>query len=388
MKEEKESGGRMERLGRFIDDYLPAVVPAFGYGLMGVFGIKLSDRRWYWWVGFGFGFVVSVIGSVLAVRNIFRASQLNARINALNEEIGAERDPKRVFLITSAHTEEWQVFFQHNLLVQLRTLGFRPTVFTPLVNYSPEEQERHFREILERKKDYIGGLVIPIIPERRRDELRKFVEAFGNPIVFVDNAPFEKGEDYPPRTAFVGVSSSAGGELAARAVIVSSSSQPIRKVLVIASNTQVARQNSFKKHLEQSLLGYDVVIDDGGLFSRDQAYNITLKRLQSAIQKKDPFDAIFCTSDSMTLGCLEAIREMGGLEGFREPRVFGYDGIATTIRLADDPKSPLQYVVVQDHHEIAVAAIEQLERLTKGENLMTAVPIFVPPRLYPTLAMP
>lgn len=385
MKEEKESRGRMERLGRFIDDYWIAMVPVFGSGLTGVFGIMLGDPgwwrwRWYWWVGFGLGVVVGAIGLVLAACNISRVSQLK-------EEIEAARDPKRVFLITSALTEEWQVFFQHNLLFQFKNLGFRPTVFTPLMNYSPGEQEQHFLQILERKKDYIGGLVIPIIPERRRNELRKFVEDFGNPIVFVDNAPFEEDEDYPPRTAFVGVRSSDGGELAARAVIVSFSSQPICKVLVIASNTQVARQNSFKKHLVQSLLKYDVVIDEGGLFCRDKAYNITLKRLKSAIQKNDPFDAIFCTSDSMTLGCLEAIREMGVLEGFREPRVFGYDGIATTIRLADDPKSPLQCVVVQDHHEIAVAAINQLDRLTKGEKLMQ-VSIFVPPHLYPTHAIP
>jgi DNA-binding LacI/PurR family transcriptional regulator len=372
--------------GAWLDDHWRPVLPVLGMGITAVFGVLMSSSiwyRWYWWVGLAAGLVVAFFGSVLGVRDATRASKLRSQIEQLKGEMYTARDHKRVFFVTSALTEDWQVSLEHNTLVHLWNRGFRPTVFAPLRNYSPNEQEGHFREIVERSQDYVGGLVIPIGPERRRAELHHFIEKFAKPIVFVDNPPFEHEYDYPARTRFVGFNSALGGQLAAKAVIARSSPGGIRRVLVIASDTQLARQQLFKEHLVMAQPDCAVVIDEGGCFSRDAAYDVVRRHLLKGLDTKEPFDVVFCTSDLMALGCLDAIRSIEDRSGFQKPRVFGYDGIEATLRLVKEGNSLLERVVVQDAHSLAVTAAEQLLRLLAGEDLRGSV--WLEPTLYPSL---
>jgi len=333
-------------------------------------------------LGFGVSGFITILGSVLTVRDATRASELRREIDVLSTKLTAARDPKRVFFIASAPTEEWQVSLEHNILVQLRSHGFRPTVFAPLVNYSPQEQDSHFREILDRSDDYVGGFAIPIEPDRRSAEFRRFADQFGKPLVFLDNAPFERDDDYPARTRFVGVNSATGGRLAATAVT-TGHGLTVRRALVIASNTQTARQRQFRDALQGTCPDCEIVINESGRFCREPARRIAVAHFNDAIASKRPFDVVFCTSDSMALGCLDAIAQVTDWQQCQKPRLIGYDGIPATMQLTEVAGWALERVVVQDTHSIAVAAVEQLLRLLKGEDIRGAE--WVEPFLHPGL---
>ena len=314
----------------------------------------------------------TIIGAVLTVRQ-------SSRLSLIKRELENARDPKRVFLLTSALTEEWQVELEHDLLVQLSRKGYRPTLFAPSRNYSASEQDDHFREVLGRSADYVGGIAIPIEPESRKAEILKFAREFRKPIVFVDNAPFDESE-CPDITTFVGVSSTEGGMLAAVALENAlSTDEEERTILVVASNTQIARQGEIKARLAQSRPQWKLEIDKGGMFNREQAQGLVDRRLRDTEQAK--VDAIVCTSDSMTLGCLDALRDVGAEEA--PEVVIGYDGIALTRRIVDDSSSPLRRVVVQDTHDLAVAAATALSDLLQGRTQLGFR--LIRPYLYPTL---
>jgi ABC-type sugar transport system substrate-binding protein len=116
---------------------------------------------------------------------------------------------------------------------------------------------------------------------------------------------------------------------------------------------------------------------------RESTRRLAITHFRNAIATNHPFDIVFCTSDSMTLGCLDAIAEITNWQQCPRPRLFGYDGIPATRRLAGTPGCDLERVVVQDTHDIAVAAVEQLLGLLKGEDIRGAE--WIEPVLYPGL---
>ena len=146
----------------------------------------------------------------------------------------------------------------------------------------------------------------------------------------------------------------------------------IKRVLVIASNTQIERQNSFKEELKKICPTCEVVIDKSGRFNRDYARRIAVSHLTTAIDENRPFDVVFCTSDSMTLGCLDAVAEITTCKECKKPRVIGYDGIPLIRQFVESGDSALERVIVQETHDIAVAAVEQLIRLFQGEDIKGA----------------
>jgi ABC-type sugar transport system substrate-binding protein len=374
--------GKGQQIGKWFDDYLRTLISTFGAAGIGVFGVLLQNPTWYYWVGMGLSVGLSVYGAILSVQATKRESVQNEKIAKLENKLAAARDPKRVFFVTSALSDNWQLLLEQSLLHQLRTRGFRPTIFAPLINFSSKEQEIHFNEIMERKDDYIGGFAIPVSPKTQKQKLLEFISAFGKPVVFIDNAPFDVENDYLDNASFIGVDNIKGGTIAAQAVLDCHHKVAISTVLVIASTSQVERQESFVKTLASEAPEIKVIIDDGGRFTRIDAYNSTLRHLRSAISARSKIDIIFCTSDSMTLGCLDALQSISESSPFQLPKIIGYDGIAETKRLVDSPISPLMHIVIQNHHEVAVGAISEFDQLLNKQRKM---PIqLLDPHLYPT----
>lgn len=357
MTSEGSNSGSFAKIGHWLDDHWRATIPVGGAGIMAVATHFLAKEgsSSYLWLVFMVGVLVTAFGAVLSVRHSNRLSRVKL-------ELENARDPSRVFLLVSAFAEDWQVELEHQLVVQLGRKGYRATLFAPSHDYSATEQDDHFRDVLNRSADYVGGIVIPIEPESRKAELLKFAHEFQKPIVFVDNAPFGESE-CPDNATFVGVSSTLGGFLAAVALENAlGTDKQACTILVVAAITQVARQNEIKARLAQSRPTWKLEIDPGGMFDREQARTLVDRRLRNSDQTR--VDAIVCTSDAMTLGCLDAIR---GLNENEAPQVvIGYDGIAVTRGLVNNSSSPLRRVVVQDTHEIAVACATALSDLLQG----------------------
>ena len=86
----------------------------------------------------------------------------------------------------------------------------------------------------------------------------------------------------------------------------------------------------------------------------------------------------------MTLGCLDAIDRIHDWKDYLKPRVIGYDGTASTQRLAEKGRSSLACVVVQDTEKLAQIAVQQLGKMHIGEHaerIAWVEPYLVPAQL-------
>jgi ABC-type sugar transport system substrate-binding protein len=218
------------------------------------------------------------------------------------------------------------------------------------------------------------------------EELAVVVKQLSIPIAFVDRNPPVPDSEILPKLTYVSVSDKAGGELAADAVLDLTNTIAVKRILVIAGFAKSRRHEAFRNRLvtAETLKGCELVVTQDGKFDRWIAENVAHNHLSTASEESKPFDAVFCTADSMTLGCLDAIERLARRTKIRKPRVIGYDGTTTTKNLIDTRQSPLTRVVIQDSKELAGAAIAQLIKLNQSEEDVKKV-IWIDPYLYPSL---
>jgi DNA-binding LacI/PurR family transcriptional regulator len=122
-------------------------------------------------------------------------------------------------------------------------------------------------------------------------------------------------------------------------------------------------------------------ITTDGAFNRRTTEEIVYDILAEAVAQKTAYDVIFCTTDSMTLGCLDAMQSLDW-KGEARPHVIGYDGIDATRRLILRRQTQLKRVVVQDAAKLAGAAIQELE-VFRSSGRGNGV-IWVEPTLFPS----
>ncbi|WP_261570821.1 sugar ABC transporter substrate-binding protein [Frankia gtarii] len=278
--------------------------------------------------------------------------------------------PPTVFLMMPA-------FDQKHWLAELlrsfeRALGRRFDLVVKISDgeYTGDEQMRRLRQTLSRPRRYMGGFVIAADPDRTRDELASLCAALRYPIIFVDVEPFARDADYPRNTAFVGCSDQEIGERAAcylAGVLDQSDASP--HVLVVAADRHHDRQRRFVRALTAECPGATVLVDEDGLFDRARAAAIVRHRLAESAVRQRRFDAIFCTSDEMALGALDALR-VAAVAGTDGPAlVVGVDGTAEARALIGGGGSPLCATVVQDTARVAERAVDLMERKIRGDSV-------------------
>lgn len=370
------------RFGLWLEDHaLPLLSALATTG--GILGSVLVSRSQWWWLLLGPSCTLIVWVLIRGVKHEDRLSVLRTEISTLRNDLVTARKPTIVALLTSAMSEEWQTLLEQDLVSILLERNYHPVVYAAKQNYSIPEQEHNLIRMLMDRERLLGAIVVPVAPESREEELRQFCSDFCKPVVFVDNAPFSSGTPYPANSAFVGVDSRHGGRLAAEAALESFRQEPAKHILVIASNTQVDRQNEFRETILKAWPSCKVDVDESGGFDQKKASVSARLRLRAACKAGDPVDAVFCTSDSMMLGCLAAINELTGVKGFRTPRLFSYDGTLAIRELAETTKSRLCRVVIQDPSAVAVATVNRLERLLRGEQ--ASGPHWIEPTLFPSV---
>ncbi len=306
---------------------------------------------------------------------------------ALEKQYRAARN-KQVFLIVGSFNEEWQNSLNVQILQAVQRAEMSCTVLVSTEDHSVDQQ-RGLLQYVEGgdRGDYLGGFVVCSgWPDARMNELTALVARLSSPIVLVDrNPPDDK--PVPPKISYVSVNDNAGGELAGDAMVSLADEAPVRRILVVAGYAKHARHRSFLKRIKASdrLAACEVVVTEDGKFDRWISENIVYNLLSGALKKNKPFDAVFCTADAMTLGCLDAIARIGRSRSHAQPRVVGYDGTTTTLNLVDSARSALSRVVVQDTRELARTAVDQLLQLSQGSIDGNNV-LWVEPYLYPRIA--
>jgi ribose transport system substrate-binding protein len=277
------------------------------------------------------------------------------------------RKPRRAFLVTSAFSQKYFVAaFVQRLHSALDRNGIDLVLKVPDRDYDANAQSHHLRRVLERRREYMGGIIVATETQRLRDDLLTFCRKSRLPIVFTDVEPFAEESAYPANTAFVGYDTGALGDLAGRWLVGRLRNNGSPQVLIIASREHRARQQRCEEALRLGLPNVSVTIDDSCEFMRSRAGRSVRTYLQGLASGQD-LDAIFCTNDEMALGAVDALSTER--PGRWSTVVVGIDGVQEARALIDSAHSPLRATVVQDTHRITVCVVDILEKLHRGDPI-------------------
>ncbi|HWY19838.1 MAG TPA: sugar ABC transporter substrate-binding protein [Candidatus Acidoferrum sp.] len=283
----------------------------------------------------------------------------------------ARKKHLRIFVAMAAfHRKQFFADFLLHLLSELAKRDIDAVVKLPERDYDPTAQGLHFEEIIDQMHDFAGGIVVPVEAHLRRKEILGFASRVGKPVVFVDAQPFQNEADYPPNTCFVGFDNSLGGQCAAEAVVklLRDKGVTVPNVLVIGSNVQTERQQSFIQDLKRTFPSAKIELNEDGRFMREDAQQIARSFLEDSRHSGLHYDAIFCTNDEMALGTADAI-QMLPHDCPDQFNIVGYDGIPEVQRMIDKGNTPLKNTIVQSPAELAAHAVQALvEMIEKGES--------------------
>lgn len=235
-------------------------------------------------------------------------------------------------------------------------------------------QKRWFDSVLEHKKHFIGGLIIPAYLGNHKNELKEFITIFNKPVLFIDAPPPFEENEFPGNSAFIGYDNIEGGKLAAKAMCYELNKLNCSnfKVLIIASNVVSDRQIAFKNHLKEISGDKVKVIEciETGQFRREDGKEIYGNVLRDKNSDELSYQGIFCTNDEMALGVISKIADIPHFSK-EEIVIIGYDAVANTeiMELIKKSKTPLKNSVKQDPILLASRSVEKLRKMIKGQNV-------------------
>jgi ABC-type sugar transport system substrate-binding protein len=325
---------------------------------------------------------VLILGGVFVIYGAIKTTKYTTSIEVLSTEIkllkGAK--DKRTFLILAAFTEEFQVGLNFHLLKIGRESDLFMHVLCPSQDFAGFSVKAMQNTIVQNPGEYSGGILLASqFADDSGPELESFAAKIGIPVVFVDHVPPPSGDTQPKNVTWVTVRDDDGGRLAAQAVV-DFEIEP-QRILVIAGFAKSDRQDAFKEYIAKRWPKCVVRVTTDGGFSRQKAEMITTRMLREALQADQPYEVVFCTSDSMTLGCLDAINNCEW-QKHAVPQVIGYDGLEVTQRLILQGNTPLKRVVVQDQTKMADHAVRALQNLKAGQSSPV---VWIKPTLFPAL---
>jgi ribose transport system substrate-binding protein len=279
----------------------------------------------------------------------------------------AHKRSKRAFLVTSAFSQKYFVaLFVQRLHSALDRNSIDMVLKVPDRDYDASAQSHHLSRILDRRHDYLGGIIVVSEVHRLRDDLITFCRKSRLPVVFTDLEPFGNEYEYPENTTFIGYDTGELGELAGKWLAKRLRGKGRPHVLIIASCEHSARQRCCEQVLRSELPDVVITIDDRCAFMRSRAYDA----VRAHIRHLDPgqrLDAIFCTNDEMALGAVDALSPPA--PATQATLVIGIDGVLEAKALINTAESPLRATVVQDTHRLAVSIVDILEKMRRGRSV-------------------
>lgn len=301
-----------------------------------------------WFAAVAVGVAVVSLGAVVAARRIRNSA-------------------KRAFLMTSAFTQK---YYLAALVQRIHSTfdrdGVDLVLKVPDRDYDASAQSHNLDRLLDRKRDFLGGIIVAAEVERLRDDLTTFCRKSRLPVVFTDLEPFGDEADYPDNSAFVGYDAGDLGELAGRWLAARLRGRKRPRVLVIASRDHHARQDRCAAVLRRELTDVVVTVDDSCGFSRSRAHDAVRAHVRR-LDSRQCLDAIFCTNDEMALGAVDALATPSPVT--QDTVVIGIDGVQETRTLIDAGTTPLRATVVQDSHRLAVAVVDILTKMHHGRTV-------------------
>ncbi|WP_237773976.1 sugar ABC transporter substrate-binding protein [Actinosynnema sp. ALI-1.44] len=276
---------------------------------------------------------------------------------------------RRAFLITSAFGQKYYVAdFVLRAQSALDSEGIDLVLKVPDRDYDASAQSHHLGRLLDRRREYVGGIIFAGEVHRLRDDLVTFCRGSRLPVVFTDIEPFDKVADYPPNSAYIGYDTGELGEQAGQWLARHLRGKRQPRVLIVASLEHSTRQERCEKILRRELPDVMITTEDRCGFVRSRACDA----VRAHVRQMDPhecLDAIFCTNDEMALGAVDALSTPSSVT--RNTVVVGIDGVLEAKALIDTTGSPLRATVVQDTHRLAGCVVDLLIKMHRGRTVPT-----------------
>lgn len=283
---------------------------------------------------------------------------------ALSTTRRTRRRSRGAFLVTSAFSQKYFVqAFVQRLHSALDREDLDLVLKVPDRDYDASAQSHQLRRILDRRRDYIGGIIVASEVHRLRDDLTKFCRESRLPVVFTDLEPFEKESEYPDNSAFIGYDTGELGELAGKWLVKRLHGKKRPHILIIASREHNSRQQRCERVLRADLPDVVITTDDQCDFMRSRAYDAVHAHI-GQLGSRQFLDAIFCTNDEMALGAVDALSAPS--PATKATIVVGIDGVQEARALIDTRSSPLRATVTQDTHRLAVSVVDLLVKMHRG----------------------
>jgi ribose transport system substrate-binding protein len=277
----------------------------------------------------------------------------------------ARRRSQRAFLMVSAFDDKYYIAsFVQQLGNALDRVNIDMVLKVPSLDYDASAQSHHLERALDRRHDYIGGVIFAGEVHQLREHLTMFCQKSRLPIVFTDLEPFEDSE-YPKNSAFVGYDTGKLGELAGEWLVRNLRRVRRPRILIIASREHASRQRECAKVLTRELKDVTVTIDDSCAFTRSRAHDAVRNHVRK-LDSRQCLHAIFCTDDEMGLGAVDALATPSPATA--STIVIGIDGIAEARALIDSGSSPFRATVVQSTHQLAVNIVDALVKVYRGRQ--------------------
>ena len=277
------------------------------------------------------------------------------------------RGGRRAFLVASALRQKYFIAaFVQSIHSALDRNSVDLVLKVPDRDYDPSALSHHLRRLLERRREYMGGVIIATEVQRRLGDLGTFCAKARLPVVFTDIEPFTEESAYPENAVFVGYDTGSLGDLAGRWLVTRLRATSRPRVLIIASREHQARQQRCAEALRLGLPNVSVTVDDSCDFERSRANRAVRAHLRD-LDDGHRLDAIVCTNDEMALGAVDAMATRS--PATRSTVVVGIDGVLEAKALIDAGNSPFRATVVQDDHRMAMAVVDVLEKMHRGETV-------------------
>lgn len=279
----------------------------------------------------------------------------------------ARKRTRRAFVMVSAFDQKYYIAsFVRQMHNALDRVGVDTVLKVPDRDYDASAQSHHLERALDRRRDYMGGVIFAGQVRHLRDDLETFCRTARLPVVFTDLEPFGESE-YPGGSVYVGYDTGQLGKQAGRWLARYLHGVRNPRVLIIASREHSQRQQECIRMLEDELPGVRIDLDQDCDFERAKAYHSVLTHVRK-LNARQCLHAIFCADDEMGLGAVDALATTP-TPATRSTVVIGIDGVAEAKALIDSGTSPFRATVVQDTHQLALSIVDALLKMHRGRRL-------------------
>lgn len=204
--------------------------------------------------------------------------------------------------------------FYSELLVgihhELDKFGYTVILGTTFDSYAI--QERLLSSMLEHR---VGGIILSAVPGSPNEPIERF-SRLGIPLVLVGRKLPDSNCDY------VGVDNQLGGQIAAEYLI----QKGHRRIAFLGGFSQLSSRQGRKQGFDFALQKAGLEIDNSLVIESPATREGGVEAIQKILNHPNPPTAVFCYNDTIAIGAMMKMKELGFTPG-KDMAIVGFDDI-------------------------------------------------------------